>query len=71
MRKEFLIISIILAIALVTSGCKTNTTSETPAGENGATGITGRIIEIVDGEHIIIRNEEDTSIYLKLILAKV
>jgi len=70
MRKQFLIISIMLAIVLVVSGCKTNTATETPTNENGATGITGRIIEIVDGEHIIIRNEEDTSIYFKIDIRK-
>ena len=70
MRKQFLIISIMLTIVLVVSGCKTNTATETPINENGATGITGRIIEIVDGEHIIIRNEEDTSIYFKIDISK-
>lgn len=66
MRKQFLIISIILIVVLVLTGCKTNNTAETPASENGATGISGRIIEIVSGEYIIIRNEEDTSIYFKI-----
>jgi len=66
MKKQLLIISIILTIILVVSGCKTNSITETPDSENGSIGISGRIIEIVDKEHIIIRNEEDTSIYFKI-----
>lgn len=70
MRKQFLTISIILTVVVALTGCKTNNTAETPNVENDATGISGRIIEIVDGEHIIIRNEEDTSIYFKIDISK-
>jgi rhodanese-related sulfurtransferase len=60
-----------LAVLLVFSiaGCAGNTdntdVSMQPTQPAG-TDIDGRIIEIVDGEHIVIRNEEDTSIYFKI-----
>lgn len=67
MKKQFLLISMILVLVMVVSGCKT---TETQSKKDGVTGVTGRIIEIVDGEHIIIRNEEDTSIYFKIDISK-
>lgn len=66
MKKQLLIISIVLTIIMVLAGCKAGNLADAPDKVDGATGIAGRIIEIVDGEHIIIRNEDDTSIYYKI-----
>jgi len=63
MKKQTVMVLLILSLVLVITSCSNN---KTEIIANDTTGIEGRIIEIVDGEYIIIRNEVDTSIYYKI-----
>lgn len=63
MKKNTIIVLLILSVILVLTACSRNGANQQ---DEETTGITGRIIEIADGEYIIIRNEEDTSIYYKI-----
>lgn len=76
MKKTFLLAILVLGIVLVISACAQSDNSgvkepvvSTPVSESPApitVSVTGRIIETVDGDYTIIRNEEDTSIYYKI-----
>jgi len=76
MKKQLIIIVSILILVLALASCNNTDKAEpteAPAQNQGSdatvndiTGIDGRIIEIVDGVSITIRNEEDTSIYFKI-----
>lgn len=63
MKKYTLVTTLILSVILVITACNSNGSD---SKNKDTTGIEGRIIEIVDGEYIIIRNEADTSIYYKI-----
>lgn len=70
--KKAAALGLILFIILSIAGCSDSNevvvspTQEPMVSEVASTAVTGRIIEIKDNEHIIIRNEEDTSIYYRL-----
>ncbi len=76
MKKNYLLTILVLIAVLVLASCKTAdiAVTESPVssepGTESVTGIitvvSGRIIETVDKDYTIIRNEEDTSIYYKI-----
>lgn len=57
-KKMMLTVSILMIIAMMFS-CQTKNETE-------AVNISGRVVEIVDGDYIIIRNEENSTIYYKI-----
>ncbi len=68
--KKLLILTIAVLMVLALASCGNGADKEAEPGQETPnieiTGIDGRIIEIVDGAYITIRNEQDTSIYYKI-----
>jgi rhodanese-related sulfurtransferase len=67
--KKLIYLALTVLLIISVAGCARNADNPdaTPQpSETVGTDIDGRIIEIVEGEHVIIRNEEDTSIYFKI-----
>lgn len=70
--KKLLMLVFVLVMMISIAGCSGGGTAEDtptakPDGNNTeVVSVNGRIIEIVEGAHILIRNEKDTKIYYKL-----